>query len=153
MARTTAIPFPRAPLFGAAAAIAIILAAVAFARLSNVPLSPPDKPGALVQSRLLSFSDMGNGGVKVSDAATGEAVAIIAPGTNGFLRGVLRGVGRSRKQDGGNMTDPFRLERWENGHLTLADPVNGAKIDFAAFGPANAKVFEAFLPPLNGVAP
>ena len=153
MAGTGAVSFPRPPLFGAMALIGIVLAAVAYARINHLPLSPPEDPGAPVQSRMVSFADMADGGVKVTDAATNDIIAVIKPGTNGFLRGALRGAGRSRKQQGGNMTDPFRLERWKNGHITLADPVNGAKIDFAAFGPTNARVFESFLPPMPGAAP
>ena len=153
MAGATAISFPRAPLIAAMAAVAIIVAAVAYARLNNMPLSPPEDLGTPVQSRMVSFADMADGGVKVTDASTGETIAEIKPGTNGFLRGALRGAGRARKQEGGKMTDPFRLERWKNGHITLADPVNGASIDFSAFGPVNSKVFEAFLPPMPGTAP
>jgi putative photosynthetic complex assembly protein len=152
MADAAAIPFPRAPLYGAMVALAVIVAAVAYARLNHLPLSPPDDLGPPVQSRMVSFADMAGGGVEVKDATTGEIIAVIKPGTNGFLRGALRGAGRARRQEGGNMTDPFRLERWKNGHITLADPVNDAKIDFAAFGPTNAKVFESFLPPMPGAS-
>jgi putative photosynthetic complex assembly protein len=89
----------------------------------------------------------------LTDTRTGAEVARAAPGTNGFLRGSLRGLMRLRKISENRLTAPFILARWPNGHLTLEDSTTKLKIDLFAFGPTNAAVFEAFLPKAEGVNP
>jgi putative photosynthetic complex assembly protein len=131
-------------------AVAVILAtviSVAGARVGGIPAAAtPDFVDPPVAVRMLNFLDQPDGSVLVKDAATGDVAARVAPGTNGFLRGALRGVARLRRIDAGDMTAPFVLARWSNRHITLEDPTNGTKIDLLAFGPTNRAVFEAFLP-------
>ena len=63
---------------------------------------------------------------------------VVAPGTNGFLRGVLRGLARERKLERSAIEPPFRLTRWADGRLSLEDPATGRRIDdLEAFGPTN----------------
>lgn len=143
-------PFPRLPLIGAITVVCVAILGVAAARLSGVSASPGFFEGSPVASRMLTFLDEADGSISVRDADSGKHVARVAPGTNGFLRGALRGMARARKRDGGTMATPFILQRWPNGHLTLEDPVNGIRIDFFAFGPTNARVFSAFLPEAKG---
>jgi len=153
MQQAATAPFPRLPLIGAIAVVCVAIIGVAVARLSGIPASSGFFEGSPVASRMLIFLDEADGSISVRDADSGEHVARVAPGTNGFLRGALRGMGRARKRDGGDRMSPFILQRWPNGHLTLEDPVNGIRIDFFAFGPTNAQVFSAFLPKATGEAP
>ena len=70
---------------------------------------------------------------------------MVAPGTNGFLRGVLRGLAQERlRQDAGAAT-PFVLTRWSDGRLSLTDPVTGRSVYLEAFGPSNVALFAALL--------
>jgi putative photosynthetic complex assembly protein len=154
MRQAAAIHFPRLPLMGAIALVVATVLAVAAARVGGVPAAaPPNFADAPVATRSLNFLDQADGSILVKDAATDTVVARVAPGSNGFLRGALRGVARVRRIDGGNMQAPFVLARWSNRHLTLEDPTNGTKIDFLAFGPTNRAVFEAFLPTQQGASP
>jgi putative photosynthetic complex assembly protein len=41
---------------------------------------------------------------------------------------------------------PFTLTRWENGGLTLADPVTGRSVEVSSFGPDNRAVYANLLP-------
>jgi putative photosynthetic complex assembly protein len=72
-------------------------------------------------------------------------VALLAPGTNGFIRGVLRGLARERRQHNVGAEPPFRLTRWDNGHLSLEDPQTGRRIELGSFGPTNAEAFSRLL--------
>jgi putative photosynthetic complex assembly protein len=69
----------------------------------------------------------------------------VAPGTNGFLRGTLRGLARERKREGLDGTVPFRLSQTRAGHLLLTDPATGRFVDLGSFGPTNAAVFARLL--------
>jgi putative photosynthetic complex assembly protein len=142
--------FPRLPLLGAAALISVAVGTVAVARLSG--MSPRmmvhnDQP---VASRMLRFEDRPDGSVGVLDASTAQDIAVAAPGTNGFLRGTMRGLMRTRKLSEINKKEPFSLELYADGQLVLTDTVVKKPIALNAFGPTNAAVFAAFLPPKKG---
>lgn len=136
--------FPRGALFGAAALVALTLALAATARWTGfgamqAPVS------AAVTARDLRFDDRADGAVVVHDARTGELVELVAPGTNGFMRSLLRGLARERRSQGIGAGPPFRLSQLANGRLTLEDPSTGRRIDLDAFGPTNAGAFARLL--------
>ena len=74
-----------------------------------------------VQSRTLHFADRNDGAVEVTDADR-HIVAVLPPGTNGFARGVMRGLARARKLEDVGQEPPFVLTRWADGRLSLDDP-------------------------------
>jgi putative photosynthetic complex assembly protein len=150
MSGTKVIHFPKAPLAGAMCLLAVSVLAIGAARLSGVPASPGTGDSAVVQSVVLRFEDQKDGGVAVINAETGERIAIAEPGTNGFLRGTLRGLMRVRRLDGGTVNEPFRLEQRANGQLLFSDTRDGATIDLNAYGQTNAAVFRAFLSASGG---
>jgi putative photosynthetic complex assembly protein len=137
--------FPRAPLIGAGLLIAATVLSVAFMR----PSSPDALTGfvrtAPVETRLLRFEDRSDGSVAVIDGETNAIVSIAAPGTNGFLRGMLRGLMRSRKQNDVPLLTPMLLERLDNGTVLLIDDRMHTTLDLDAYGHTNADVFKAFL--------
>jgi len=133
-------PFPRRALIGAAALIGFTLLAAAFARVSGLGTTQfPEAPA--VEVRELRFEDRKDGAVAVYDARNEHLVSVLAPGTNGFARGALRGLARERKRQEIGAESPFRLVRWGDGRLSLEDPQTGRRIDLGAFGPTNADVF------------
>jgi putative photosynthetic complex assembly protein len=135
---------PRGVLVGAGALIALTVAAAAAARVSGIGTTEPPV-SAPVESRELRFEDRDDGAVAVYEAADGSTVDVLAPGTNGFVRGVMRGLARERKRQEIGQQPPFRLTRWADGRLTLDDTATGRRIELAAFGPTNTGAFARLL--------
>ena len=137
-------PFPRAPLIGAAALIAL---AIALAIAGRMGAAFDDRPtAAAVMSRDLLFQDRTDGAVVVMDARDPAVpIAVMAPGTNGFLRATLRGLARVRLRENEGQTTPFRLTEWADGRLTLEDLATGRWVEMEAFGITNETVFARLL--------
>ncbi len=136
---TTPSPFfPRAPLFGIAALVGLSLAVAATGRITQI--GAVQTTGSLVASRDLNFADGADGSVVVTDARDGAPVEVFT-GENGFVRGMMRGMARTRKSEGIGPQDPFRLAAWSDGRLTLDDPATGRHIELQAFGSTNTEVF------------
>ena len=150
--KTTFAQVPRGALIGAAALITFSLVTAAVGRLTQ--RSAGELPaGEPVASSELRFSDRSDGAVVIADAASGQVVDVIAPGTNGFLRSVLRGLARERKRQDLGETLPFRLTRWADNRLLLDDEATGRRIDLGAFGPTNAEAFARVLDNARSAVP
>ncbi len=145
-------PFPRGALFGAAGLVALALAAAALGRWAG-PGSGVMPEGTRVESRDLRFADRGDGAVVISEARSGRVVDVIAPGTNGFLRSVMRGLARDRKRQELGPEPAFRLTRWADGRISLDDEATGRRIDLGAFGPTNAEAFAHVLTAARSATP
>jgi putative photosynthetic complex assembly protein len=136
--------FPKFPLYSALALIATTLVLVVAVRVTGVgDLRTPQ--AAVVTERLLRFADQRDGGIVVRDAVDDQVIEAIAPGTNGFLRGTLRGLARERKREGIGPEASFRLTARSDGRLLLQDPATGRLVDLGSFGPTNAAVFARLL--------
>ncbi|MDB5656545.1 MAG: puhC [Tardiphaga sp.] len=131
---------PRGGLCAGAALVLFALAAVTASRLTGVGDVRMTVPEAL-QSRDLNFADGQGGAVLVYDHRDGQLIDTLAPGSNGFIRVVLRGLARERKLGDIGPQPPFRLTRHANGQLTLTDTTSGKRIDLDAFGAANVGAF------------
>jgi putative photosynthetic complex assembly protein len=135
---------PRGALIGAGALVLCSLLMVSVARITGYrPAQPP--LSAVVASRDLRFEDRADGAVLIYSDASNQLVDTLAPGTNGFVRGVLRGLVRERRADHIGPLPPFRLTRWANGRLSLDDPSTGRHVDLEVFGPTNAGAFADIL--------
>jgi putative photosynthetic complex assembly protein len=133
---------PRGVLLAAAALVGFAILSAMGARVSGIGTT--ELPAAApVEGRELRFEDRVDGGVAVFE--DGRIVHVVAPGTNGFLRGVLRGLARERKLRGVRAELPFRLTRWADGRLSVEDPATGRSVDLGAFGPANWAAFAQIL--------
>ena len=135
---------PRGALLGAAALVCFALTAVLVSQESGIGTSSLPE-SAVVASLELRFVDRADGAVEVYSHADDTLVEVLPAGTNGFLRGTLRGLARYRKPYGVGAGRPFRLTRYADGRLSLDDPVTGEHIDLEAFGPANAGIFADLL--------
>ncbi|MEM1029575.1 MAG: photosynthetic complex assembly protein PuhC [Myxococcota bacterium] len=89
----------------------------------------------------LTFEDRGDGSVAVFGHPSGHEVAVLAPRSNGFVRGVMRGLFRARKLGGHPRQAPFRIRRYSDGTLELLDPMTGRNIDLSSFGHDNQAAF------------
>ena len=132
---------PRGAIVGGAV---LIVGTIALAALARPPRPVAEPPEA---ARLLTFVDRSDGAVVVLDATRADTVAVVNPGTGGFVRGALRGLSRERQRRDQARTAPFELALLTGDRLVLTDPTTGHRIDLAAFGPTNEGVFRSFLHP------
>ena len=132
--------FPRGVLLGAAALLGLTLVLSAVGRWTGMGTTMTPAATA-VDTRVLRFADRPDGGVDVIDTGTGASIFVARPGTNGFLRGVLRGMSRVRKLEDVAPGTPYRLTHWSDGRLSLADPGTGREVNLEVFGPDNYGVF------------
>ena len=131
---------PRGGVLAAAALVLFALAAVTTVRLTGVGGTHYTLPAA-VESRDLRFEDGDRGAVLVFDASDHQLVDTLAPGSNGFIRVVMRGLARERRLGDIGPMPPFRLTRYEGGQITLTDTSTGKQIDLGAFGSTNTEAF------------
>lgn len=130
---------PRPVLAGMWGLVLFAMASVLLWRLSG--LEQKAQYTGVVASRDITVKDGQDGSVLLLDAGNGAAIEILDPGTSGFVRATLRGLARERKRSGSGPEAPFRLTRWQDGHLTLDDLDTGRRIDLGAFGVTNAQAF------------
>lgn len=135
---------PRGALIGAAVLVSVSLLLVCIARLTGYRPAQP-APSRVVVSYDLRFEDRADGAVLVYDIASDRLVDTLQPGTNGFVRGVLRGLARERRARRVGPAPPFRLTRWADGRLSLDDLETGRHVDLEVFGPTNAGAFAEIL--------
>jgi putative photosynthetic complex assembly protein len=140
MAETEVKPFPKSVLICAAFLIAFTITVAAVARLTgsgvtDVNQSPPAK---VLELR---FDDRTDGAITVYDTGLNKVVDVLAPGTSGFVRNVMRSLARERRLDGQGRETPFRMTRWADGRLSIDDPATGRHIDLGAFGSMNTEAF------------
>lgn len=100
---------------------------------------------AMAQSVDLHFSDLPNGTVVASNAATGHEIERIAPGTGGFVRVTVRSFANERLKRDMTSEVPFQLARMNDGALLLRDPLTGRTLLLNAFGPSNEGAFAQLL--------
>ncbi len=134
--------FPRAILVAAAALIGLTIALAALGRLSGLGVTAPDDAD-IVASIELYFQDREDGSVWIYRDVAEEPVTVLPPGTNGFVRGVMRGLARERRMHDVGAGEPFELRSNAAGGLRLHDPSTRRTIDLQAFGPDNYGAFAA----------
>jgi putative photosynthetic complex assembly protein len=137
-------PFPRAALIGAAVLITLTIGMAALGHLADVGTTRMPA-SVVVEQRQMQFEDQSDGGIAVYDTRAHQRIALLAPGTNGFLRGVLRGLVRERRRADIGAEAPFTLTRWADGRLSLTDPATDRQINLEVFGPTNVSAFAQLL--------
>jgi len=141
---------PRRMVVGAMALMALSIALAGLGRGGWLGAAAPDT-ATIVAARAVLFVDRDDGAVLVLDAARAEPIGVLAPGTNGFVRGALRGLVRERKRRLIGAEAPFLLVRRSDGRLMLEDRATGAIVDLGAFGPSNIEPFIRLMTAPGGV--
>ena len=136
--------FPRAGLIGIGVLVAGIVALAGITHATNAEhiAMPPTHPVAAID---LAFRDLPSGGVAITEARTGRLVSTVEPNTGGFVRGIMRALVLGHRRAGEPEDTPFRLTRWADGRLTIADPSTQESFELEAFGSTNEQVFARFL--------
>jgi putative photosynthetic complex assembly protein len=135
--------FPRGALIAAAALVGFSLvstAAVRLVRLNSPAPAPVIAPAPALSADLL-FNDRADGAIVVLTTGDRRLVATLKPGTNGFVRGVMRGLARDRISRHIGEAPPFRLTQAHDGQLSLQDTATGRLIDLESFGVSNRAAF------------
>lgn len=134
---------PRSVLIGAAMVMILSMVLAASARRARLTKAMPMPTP--IESMAIRFEDRPDGAIAVLDAATGHAVSVLPPRSNGFVRGVLRGMFRTRKLESKDRQASFLLARHAEGRLTLEDPQTGRRVELDSFGSTNAAAFAQLL--------
>ncbi len=135
---------PRLPLMALGVMVLLVVLTVAMVRITGKgAVHVPDAAPASVREFL--FEDRPNGSIVVLDARDRRVVDTVAPESNGFLRGTMRGLARERKRQGIGPEVPFQLIGRTDGRLTLVDPGTGRRVDLESFGPTNAAAFSRLM--------
>jgi putative photosynthetic complex assembly protein len=138
---------PRAALLGALALMAFTIVMAGAGRHMGVTARASDEAPRVTAE--LRFEDRADGAVVARDAQDGREIAVIEPGSNGFIRGVLRGMFRTRRLESIDLNAPFRLTHEADGRLTLSDPTSGRTVELRSFGGTN---YDAFVTLLSAAA-
>ena len=140
-------PFPKPALIAVALLVGVSLAGTAAVRIAKTsgPVAAPVAPAAAA-SVDLRFSDQADGSIRISDDRSGAVVATLAPDSNGFIRGVMRGLARDRISRHIGEAPPFRLSQDHAGKLWLQDTATQRLIDLEAFGTGNRAAFADLMP-------
>ena len=143
---------PRGILIGAAVLRAFAFSITLFGRSADMGVvhMPAARP---YQTLLLHFADRDDGGVTITDASDDSVLQTIAPGTNGFVRSLMRGFARERSRSGIGAETPFTLTRWSDGTLSLADETTGRRVDLDAFGSNQTEFLASLLSSRKAATP
>lgn len=142
----------KAPLMlmgGIIAASLVLTASVTLGLLPREAVPAEARAAAGVkaaEARTLRFFDEADGTVRVEDGASAEVLARFGPGEGGFIRATVRSLVHQRRIRNIGAEVPFTLTQWDNGGLTLADPVTGRSVEVSSFGPDNRAVYANLLP-------
>lgn len=142
---------PKGALMMACGVVLVTLALTSATQLGWIAPSPSASDVRVAQSatalstRLLQFADGADGTVVVTDAVSGATVHVYGGEGSGFVRGVLRGMGRERYKRSVPMITPYELNHWSDGSLSLTDTATNRIVELGAFGPTNRATFEALL--------
>ncbi len=136
---------PPKPVLRVAVAMAVLTFGLAVAASQFGIGKSADTYGTPVAQRPLAFSDAADGGIVVRDGKTGQVALTLPQGTNGFLRGALRGLADRRRVAGLPHEAPFLLTAWADGRVTLEDPLTKQRVAVSSFGPTQVRSFVALL--------
>lgn len=122
--------------------VLVIAGTLVLATLGHkAPVNPAVTGAQPTATRDIRFADRADGAVVVSDARSGREIEVVEPGTEGFVRGAMRGLVRQRRIADIGPDMPFRLSTWPDGRITLQDTANGNTMELHAFGRTNAEAF------------
>ena len=134
------------PLFAIAVTLVATIALVFWTGTPELSPTAETERLPVLAVRDVFFEDQADGSVRVIDAKLRQQVEVIAPASNGFLRGAVRGLVRERKRQSIGSEVPFTIAALASGRVVLRDAATAREIDLATFGSTNMEVFARLLP-------
>lgn len=135
---------PRGALLALAGLVLFTVVLVAGARIAGFDPGAGER-APVTASRELGFEDLEGGRVRIYDWQSGTLILTLEPGTENFIRGVMRGLARERRHGLHGVETPFLLAQHSDGSLTIEDRATARIIELGAFGPTNAAAFAQLL--------
>lgn len=120
------------------------LALTTYARVTDRPLVGVPHAAPITDSRELILDGNRFGEVIVRDAG-GIILMDLNASQAGFISVIWRGLDRKRMLAGTDPLAPVNLVAYENGRLSIQDPVTGWSAELASFGALNEAAFAQLL--------
>lgn len=139
--QSNAPPFPVGALYAAASVIAfsLIITSLAVFMGYRMTWTPPAQPASVLA---IHFEiDKNDGDIVITDALTKRQLAQMPSQTNRFVKSLAGGLDFQRTRDGHATSAPYEVVRWDDGRLSLRDPITGKQIELAAFGRNQVLIF------------
>jgi len=124
--------------------VAVVLALVTFARLTDRPLEAVPQDGEIAQERVIEIHGTMAGAAKVV-GVDGALIADLDPTEGGFIAGIWRSLNHERAKRDLTTTGPVRLVRFKDGRLALFDDQTGYRVELMGFGVDNHAAFAQLL--------
>lgn len=135
---------PRKALIAAGLLICFSLGIVGVARYTGYKWDWKQE-GTIVATRAIQFVQTNDGDIQVEDAKSGEVLGRYTFTENAFMRTVMLGLRQERRIVATDKNEPFNIEQWNDGRVTVSDPVSGRYFEMAAFGHHQVTTFSEFL--------
>ncbi|MEO1542698.1 MAG: photosynthetic complex assembly protein PuhC [Pseudomonadota bacterium] len=151
--QSKAPPFPKGALYAGAGVIAFSLLLTSFAVLMGYRMTwtPPAEAIAIraihfdIQNAPEDIINNATGDIVIIDATTKQRLAQMPAATNRFVKSLASGLDFQRKRQGLTTTAAYEVVRWDDGRLSLRDPITGKQIELAAFGRHQVMIFAKLL--------
>ena len=126
------IPKPLVMMAAAAALLTVIV--VAIAQWTGVE-GLRSNDGAPDFAREIAFVPLGGDRIAVRNTTDEAVITTVEAGSDGLLRGALRGLSMTRDHAGQPLDAPYQLQRFSDDGVYLYDPLTNRSIRLESFGP------------------
>lgn len=140
---------PGAPLKAAALLVLLTVGFALLARTTGVGATREPVVPAL-EARSIRLHKEADGSLSVWDSAATLPYAHLTQNDHGFLLGALNGLRYKRDLAQADQEALYHLTRWQDGRVSLDDPITGIHIAVNSFGPTQVASFEVLF---NGTTP
>lgn len=120
--------------------MAVSVALVAFARLSDRPLTGVVETSPVIAERVITMNGTRKEGIGVYDQ-TGAEIAHSTKDKGGFIDVIWVAISRERSVNNAPLDAPLRIVRKENGRVAILDDVTDFQVELIGYGKDNIAAF------------
>lgn len=136
---------PMMMLRAIAVILVMVVALVAFARVTGMPPTAIPSQDGVVQDRSVHLIVNRAGAVKVLSEDGQTVIADLASNEAGFISGVARSLAMKRQRANVANDGPVHLLRYDDGRIGLLDDASGWRVSLRGFGKDNMAAFARLL--------